>query len=407
MADNFANPQVLPGNSNEFNGGEEFNFNSFVNVSNSEQGAEFTTFMFANSTNTFVEEKRSNNAIIKIQGPVTNNPPNRPQLNNPANNTLFTETNSVNLNVSVSDPDGDSLTVSFVRDGVEEAVITDVENGSDVSVTLDNSQGEHFWSAEANDGKAVNESFTYRYVVDSQPPDINSPTEPVLTYPETFNGVDFDASDAGSDDFTFSTNDTERFSINQVGELTADNELPAGDFTVEITVEDDEGQVSTTDFNILKQKAEPSTSVSASATVYPSDIDVTATGSASSGSNDVVFELFRDGSNIDSGSSINRNLDISAGIHTFVYNTSGGQNYTSSSANDQVFLEKASSNTDLFFSNNRISVQNENLSLNEGASLNITGSVNISRKTKLQFQICCLKLDYRILEPLIKATEQP
>lgn len=384
MADNFANPQVLPGDSNEFNGGESFRFDSFVNVSNAEQEAEFTAFMFANSTNRFVDQKRSNEATIKIQGPVTNNPPNRPRLNGPGNNTLFTDTSTVTLNVSVSDPDADPLEVTFNRDGSTEEVIPEVENGSDVSVTLDNSQGEHFWNAVADDGKKTNTSFEYRYVVDSTAPDIVFPDEPVLTYPETFDGVDIRAEDARTDDFIFSINDTERFSINQLGNLTADSELPAGEFTVAVTVEDDEGQVRTGDFTIIKQKASPSTSVSASATTYPSNVDVSASGSVSGGASDVEFELFRDGSRIDSGTLITRDLDISAGSHVFEYNTSGGQNYSSSSASDQVFLEKASSKTDLFFSNNRISVQNQNLSLNEGASLNVTGAVNISRENQVR-----------------------
>lgn len=62
----FKNPQVLPANSNEFHGKETFDFDSRVNVSDTEPNTNWTTFMFANSTNPFVDEKESDRGTVQV-----------------------------------------------------------------------------------------------------------------------------------------------------------------------------------------------------------------------------------------------------------------------------------------------------------------------------------------------------
>lgn len=73
MASRYKNPQILPANSKEFSGNEKFSFDSYVNVSDSPENSSWTAFMFANSTNPFVDQQRSRTGTIKIGSDTTEN----------------------------------------------------------------------------------------------------------------------------------------------------------------------------------------------------------------------------------------------------------------------------------------------------------------------------------------------
>lgn len=392
----YKNPQVLPANNNEFHGKEEFNFDSKVNVSNAPYNSEWTAFMFANSTNPFVDQDRSKDATVQIQGRITNTAPNPANLTSPENNTVFTETNEITFNVSVSDPDGDNMTVQLEHynpDFTESR--TKVENGTFANFTKTISQGPHEWEVIVGDGSkqtTTPENSKWQYTIDSTAPSINGDFNPSITYPEDWSGFDYSANDVGTDTYIWSINNTNQFTVNSFGELDEDQQLGAGSYPVNLSVEDDEGDVGSETVTLNVQKDTPTLSLNASGFTYPEKASINASEN-NGGDNDLTYNLAVNGQNIQSGSDIETNIELSAGTHTIGYSTTGGENYTSASTTETINIEKGSTETNLFFSNNRVSKQNDNLSLNEGATLNITASTNISKQSQVSSSNLNLTLD--------------
>ncbi len=114
--------------------------------------------------------------------PAANNPPNAPSNPVPADGSTISETTSTTLSVDVSDPDGDSMNVTFydASDDSEIGTDTDVANDSTASVTWSSlSAGSTYqWYAVANDSTDTNTSNTWSFTVNA-PPDaeIDAPSQ--------------------------------------------------------------------------------------------------------------------------------------------------------------------------------------------------------------------------------------
>jgi len=96
---------------------------------------------------------------------VLGNPPNQPNNPSPPDGAT-TQPTTVTLSVHVSDPDGDSMDVSFYKsDGTLIGTDTNVASGGTASVTWSGlSQGTtYFWYTIASDGQATNQSDTWTF----------------------------------------------------------------------------------------------------------------------------------------------------------------------------------------------------------------------------------------------------
>jgi len=94
-------------------------------------------------------------------------------------------------------------------------------------------------------------------------------------------------------------------------------------------------------------KATPSLSHSVTSPItYGTASDYTASES-NSGDSDCSYILERNGTQIDTGSSVSDTTVLGAGTYNYTYYTTGGQNYTSNSATDILTVNKASANFSL------------------------------------------------------------
>ncbi|MGC9310947.1 MAG: hypothetical protein ACP5E4_04475, partial [Candidatus Aenigmatarchaeota archaeon] len=115
--------------------------------------------------------------------------PNKPELNSPENQSTG-QPLSLNLNVTVTDPNGDAMNVSFYNNATGEQINTtqtDIANGSTASVIwygLDYSTT-YYWYANATDGLLENQSEVWKFTTKDAPVyfniTINSPANSTLT----------------------------------------------------------------------------------------------------------------------------------------------------------------------------------------------------------------------------------
>ena len=116
--------------------------------------------------------------------------------------------------------------------------------------------------------------------------------------------------------------------------------LPAGTFCWRSYANASDGVWNKTDqwcFSIAK--ATPSLSLSCSDVTYPEDASCSASES-NQGDADLTYNFYVEDVLKASGSSISYTEDLAAGSYSVVYNTSGGQNYTSTSASTSFTIAK-------------------------------------------------------------------
>ncbi len=104
-----------------------------------------------------------------LDGTVTignpNNPPNAPVNQGPADGTIDISVNPT-LSVTVSDPDSDSMDVSFYVDDILESTVTDVTSGDTASVLIADplAYGTTYdWYVIADDGEDTTQSATWTF----------------------------------------------------------------------------------------------------------------------------------------------------------------------------------------------------------------------------------------------------
>ena len=110
-----------------------------------------------------------------------NNPPNKPTKPSPENNSENIDI-KLTLSVNVTDPDGDTMNVSFFDASDDSLIDTsmNVENGSTATITWsDLSYNTTYqWYAGANDSSLETKSDTWKFTTkENNPPD--KPTDPI------------------------------------------------------------------------------------------------------------------------------------------------------------------------------------------------------------------------------------
>jgi len=106
--------------------------------------------------------------------------PNQPTLNSPTNASYINQSSTV-LNVTVTDPDGDTMNVTFFNasDNSQICNRTGIANGSYANCTWSSlSDGVYQWFVNVTDGTNTTQSNTWTFTIDTANPTIiiNSPT---------------------------------------------------------------------------------------------------------------------------------------------------------------------------------------------------------------------------------------
>jgi hypothetical protein len=108
---------------------------------------------------------------IEIEAIAYNDPPSAPSLSSPSDGATGTD-NSVTLEVGVSDPDGDSMDVSFYwGNGTKITTTSGVASGSTTGASVSGLEWgkQYSWYAVADDGKATNQSSTFSFTTQYAP----------------------------------------------------------------------------------------------------------------------------------------------------------------------------------------------------------------------------------------------
>ena len=173
---------------------------------------------------------------ISIDYSLNNQPP-TVTLNQPANNSNFS-VNYVLLNTSVTDLEGENMTVYFLGNDSVINVTTNVVNGSEVTYNWTGlGDGSYNWSVTAGDGAINTSSDTYFFEIDNTSPTFTNLANQSILDNQTLE-YDIDATDSGVGVDSFSVNDTINFQINSTGYLTNATDLIAGTYWLEISVND-------------------------------------------------------------------------------------------------------------------------------------------------------------------------
>ena len=194
---------------------------------------------------------------------------------------------------------------------------------------LSSSEGLNSWTVYANDSAGNIGSSGVIFTVDTIAPQWTGiPPNATITYPAMWSGAEFSASDAHLGLYKVNNSN---FTINSSGYFNAAGVLGAGNYVVNISVNDTFGNTNWTLYQLTVNKAAPSMNLSARNATYPSSGTVNASAS-NPGGNDLIYNLYVDGVLQASGPLINYSKSLSAGSHAIIYNTSGGMNFTSGSS---------------------------------------------------------------------------
>jgi len=189
-----------------------------------------------------------------------NNPPNKPSDPDPIHEAENVSLNP-NISVNVSDPDGDTMNVSFwgYRGSNEEppelsnlvyiGTNTDVLSGTTSQITWNelDYNTTYYWYAIANDSEYINRSDTWKFTTMEETPNI----PPVANFTHSINDltVTFDASSSSDEDGTIE-NYTWDFGDGSTGyEVIVDHNYTSKDdeaiYTVKLTVTDNGSKTGT------------------------------------------------------------------------------------------------------------------------------------------------------------------
>lgn len=180
-----------------------------------------------------------------------NEPPHEPQLIHPTSGANVTVTDP-HLNVTVSDPDNETLNVSFYDDrSTLIGNVTNVTNNTAAAIRWNDLEFNttYWWYVAVTDGNSVTSTATTPYnftVVDRQPPRWQPrPTDQVQEYGTSFS-YDLNASD-NDRIASYSVNNTSNFTINRTtGYLHNQMPLALTNYSLNLTVNDSYGHTNST-----------------------------------------------------------------------------------------------------------------------------------------------------------------
>jgi hypothetical protein len=136
-----------------------------------------------------------------------------------------------------------------------------------------------------------------------------------------------------------------------------------------------------TTFYLFVNKASPTLSLLldgvASDKIVSYGTQTNATGAASNaGDSDLTYNLYRNAANAGSGALVSDVQTLAANTYTYIYNTSGGENYTSAAINRTLTVNKAATSAKLFLNG-----LESNTSQTYGTNSNATATLNVSGLT--------------------------
>jgi len=267
----------------------------------------------------------------------------------PVNNTNSSNS-GLDINYAVSDLNGLSA-CWYSNDSF--AVNTSLASCSTNITAVIWSQGKHNVIVYANDTSNNVNWSSVSFTIDIPPHFTTIPPATNINYTQGF-GVDFNA----TDDIAFGTyaiNWTTLFSINADGLLTNSTpNIAPGNYYINVTINDTLNSLNSTIYLVAVSKATPLGSVSGTSPInYGTAVNVTGT-ETNIGDTDVFYKLFRN--NIEVSNPDTSILE--AGTYNYVYNTTGGANWSASASinNKTVIVQATSSQISLTF--NAASPQN-------------------------------------------------
>ena len=144
-------------------------------LSGSADSVSYTSSELSYSSHTFnwtVEDQAGNTVSVQRSFTV-NSPPNKPTLETPNNGDIVRQ--DQDLNVTVSDPEGDNLDVDLIVNGSTNSTIKGVNSGETVSFNPPLEKGSTYeWSVRATDTKGSSDTSNVRSFTVNSPPNILS-----------------------------------------------------------------------------------------------------------------------------------------------------------------------------------------------------------------------------------------
>jgi hypothetical protein len=295
------------------------------------------------------------------------------KASNPINLTINSD---VNQNVTItygasSTVSGNATagTVTLARDGVS-------ATNPETATFAANSAGYKYNASTAgNQNYSANESSYYLFV-NKQATSVNltlNGTEANLT---TSYNVLTNASATGTNGTVTLYRDSAAVSNPELALLAS------GTYNYTAVIPDDTNRTgSSKTFFLIVNKASPTLALVLNGTaadlsvLYLNTTNATAS-EANTGDSDLAYTLYRNGANMSSGSLISDIGVLAAGTYVYVYNTSGGVNYTSATVNRTLTVGKAPTDARLFLNGTEA-----NKSIVYGNAGNVTATLNVSGLT--------------------------
>jgi len=161
------------------------------------------------------------------------------------------------------------------------------------------------------------------------------PANASISYGEDWDGVDFDAEDETLFD-SFFIDDTTNFTINSTGFLDNNTFLFVGTYLINVSINDSSNNINFTIYEVVVGKATPTGTLNSNATwtIAPGDSVIINFTETNEGDSDVNYTVYRDGIYIGSGET----WSPAPGTYTYILNTTGGENYSSTASIDTQVL---------------------------------------------------------------------
>ncbi len=305
----------------------------------------------------------------------------------------FCRVDDVNIDGDVMDDEAPNLLIISPGNGsISNDVFLDVNYmvGSDAqacwysndSMSLNNSiicgqnitditwtEGLHNVKVWANDSNNNLNSSLVSFTIDSVAPyfEDNTPIDQELSYGDSLN-YDINASDSLQFG-CFSVNDS-KFTISCDGLLENINPLGVGGYYLNIIINDSIGNLNSTIILVNVTKKDPSSNMQVVITPSNNEDYGTQTSSTASETNngdaDVVYNFYRNNQTI-----ANPNTQsLGVGTYYYVYNTTGGQNYTSGTISDNLIINQINSEVNL-----NLNGSSENISIYQGDTISLNCSM--------------------------------
>ncbi|MCK5043651.1 hypothetical protein KAR52_01450, partial [Candidatus Pacearchaeota archaeon] len=252
-------------------------------------------------------------------------------------NTIYT-VNVFQLNYTVSDDYGLDKCWWSINEGVSNETITCGNNVTD----LTSIEGSNIWTVWANDSEGQENSDSVTFTKDTIYPSVSllteSPSDPA-TY---FSGVKYEfnatITDTNLEVVLIEFNGTNYTPSNVVGDIYnfSISDLSEGTYNYYWYVNDTHGNVNNSesgDYIIGKATPAGSISTGTSPINYGTVGDVEGTES-NTGDGDVLYKLHREGVEVSNPDT----TTLGAGTWNYIYNTSGGQNYSAVASLDTFAL---------------------------------------------------------------------